>query len=366
MGDFIKEVKEIRVLLWSVFWLTVILGVSEYALAIGWPWRKSELEPYMLRKTNDDWIHNAFEIQRIKNRNPAKEREFFVFIGGSTCLEAITSDSLMKARMKELTGRQIGFSSLCSSYRSFSDDAKIVEELDAFGGTLLIGIEALCFRTSIDKQLTCLLETGLNHLKYCYLNTSPPINKVLSNYGLRIGLMERSCLLRTAKVLGEILKKKGLYFLDKRGEIQRLVHDRHAVGDKTPVNDEDRKKHKSMLRNMSQQYDRFYRMNLDLLKEVIDIAKCNGNRVFLIDMPRNPIYGPQIDRFNVHYDEMIRNLIKEKGVGYIDMRNAAQWTPEDFRDVHHLRSPGQIKFTEALAQYLAEDFMSHRSISDIL
>ena len=104
-------------------------------------------------------------------------------------------------------------------------------------------------------------------------------------------------------------------------------------------------------------------MNLDLLYELIDITRSNGNKVVLIDLPDNPIYKVQIAEFNPHYDNMIRKVVAEKDVGYIDMRSAAEWEPADFRDVHHMRSSGRKKFTEALAGRLSKYLKSTRGIN---
>ena len=102
------------------------------------------------------------------------------------------------------------------------------------------------------------------------------------------------------------------------------------------------------------EYNKLNEMNLALLNELIDIAQSNGNKVILLDLPDNPIYEEQISKFKPHYDNMIRKVVADKGVGYIDMRYAAVWEPEDFRDVHHMRSFGRNKLTEALAVKLSD------------
>ena len=204
-----QTAKDLRIVVWAFLWLVFIMGMSEYLLSNGWPWKISWIEPYMLRKNNDDWTHNAFEIQKIKNRTASHIKgDTLVFVGGSISLEAISSDPEMSRRLKELTGEQTNFRSICATYQTFADDAKISRELGAFGGILLIGIEPLSFKAKLTSQITEKLKTGHTHLKYYYLSPGRDINGILLKYGFEGGLFHRFRLFKTAKVFGEIMKKK--------------------------------------------------------------------------------------------------------------------------------------------------------------
>jgi hypothetical protein len=349
-----QTVKEVRILAWAVFWLVVIFGISEYTISSGWPWNISWIEPYMLRKKNDDWTHNAFTIQKIKDSSRAAEEETFVFIGGSIALEAISSDSIISRRINELSGKRVNFKSISATYQTFADNAKIMEELGPINGTLLIGIEPLSFKAKLSSQITEKLKTGHTHLKYYYLTAGPGTNSILSEYGFEGGPFHSLHLFKTAKVFGEILKKKAPVFLTSGYRAAQTTYSRHAVGDKTPVTEEKRKEQVKWLEALLKDYNKFHKMNLDLLGEIVNITLSNGNRVILIDIPDNPIYKEQISKFNDHYNDMVREFVAEKDVGYIDMRYAAEWEPEDYRDVHHMRSFGRKKFTEALARKLSD------------
>jgi hypothetical protein len=348
------KVRELRVLAWAVLWVAIILVACEYAFSKGWPWRISGLEPFMLRSSGDYYVHCAFQMHRIKLRDRTKEDEFFVFIGGSTGLEAVTSDALMEERLGEITGKRIGFASLCSSYKSFSDEAKIVNELGAFGGTLLIGIEALRLKTNIDEQLEKLLRTGNITQKHFYITTNPRLDATLSHYGLQVGFKQRFRLFRAAGLLGEVLKKKGLHFVASRGKIRRIAYDRHSHRDKPPLGEAHGEEFRATaLPNILERCKRNGKMNMDLLDETISIAQQNSNRVVLVDLPVNPMFQREMDSFHVLYDEMVRDLVETTGVEYMDLRHAAGWVLEDFRDIHHMRSSGQTKFAEALARRLS-------------
>jgi len=330
----------------------VILIASEWLLDNGWPWRVSTLESYMNRKKNDDWTHNAFEIQRIKNRDRDEAGESFVFLGGSISLEVVDSDDNVSREISRLTGKPAFFKSICASYQTPADDAKIIKELGDFGGTVLIGIEPLTFKATQDRQLHQMRNNGDDHLKYYYLDSFGAINDILLKHGYDVQWDQNYRLTRSAKVFGEIIKKRAILALTSLGKKRHILYDRHAVGDKTPVTEKKKIAQRKWLRKLRMIYDYASELNLDLLRLGIDVAKANGNRVIIVDLPVNPIYEKEYALFQPEYDEMVRKLVNENGLGYIDMRDSGGWKPEDFRDVHHMRSVGQKRFSPILARKL--------------
>ncbi len=111
---------------------------------------------------------------------------------------------------------------------------------------------------------------------------------------------------------------------------------------------------KKLANNVYKSYRKNNRLNVELISGQIDIALKCGNRVILVDLPCNPLFDREMGEFYTHYDKMINELVQKKKIGYINMRNAADWSPDDFVDVHHLRVSGQEKFTEALADSLGK------------
>jgi hypothetical protein len=356
MDESKMKKKGSHITLWFIVWVIIILLLGEYALSMGYPWKFSNLEPYMLRKQNDDWTHNAFEIERIKKWGQADNRELIVFIGGSASIEVISDDTIISERLTESIGREITFTSLCANWQSPGENATIANRIKSFGGTLLIGMEPQTFRIKIDRQL--ILDA---RLRYYYLTITSNINSILSEYGFNPGFTHRIYLFRTAMVIGEIFKKSTKCFITSGFKLKSITHNRHAFGDMTPVNEDDREKQIIWLKKVLILYEENYRLNMDLLKETIDIAQSNGINVVIVDLPYNPVFIESINKFNPHYDNLIKDLVSEKGIGYIDMRHAADYTPEDFRDVHHLRSQGQVKFTNALIVKLAEYISQNRN-----
>jgi hypothetical protein len=353
-------IKELRILIWTLIWIVFLLVIGEALIANGWPWKISMAKPYLLRKNNDDWTHNAFEIQRIKKMSDPQKSELLVFIGGSVSLEAIYKDNMVSRSLTAQTGRPTNFVSLCSSYQTFADNAKIVHELGKFGGTILIGIEPLSFKAPLEYQLTQVLEDGRIHHKYYFLRSPAGITRILNRHGFGAGIFEQIRLFRTMQFLGESLQRKSTVFFKANTDIPSVVYNRHAVGDKTPVSGNQSKRQRKWLKKLRKRYSKYWRLNLDLLKEIIRIAQSNGNDVIIIDLPDNPIFSEEIASFNPHYDNMISRLRQATGIGYIDMRNAVRWAPEDFRDVHHMRSFGQKKFFPVLSEKLTEYLNNRR------
>ena len=166
--------KEFRILAWVFIWIIVMLGCFEVLLAAGYPWKYTSLEPYLLRHNADYWTHVGFEIQKIKKVSISKnKKQVVIFLGGSVGLEAITTDEEMSRILTERMNRPVFFRSLCSSYKTFSDEIKIVEELGSLNVTIIINTEILRFKTSNNKQFVRLnKEKGHEHLKYYFLPTS--------------------------------------------------------------------------------------------------------------------------------------------------------------------------------------------------
>jgi hypothetical protein len=350
------KIRRFRILLWFFSWLFFIMVMGELFLSLGYPFRFRSLEPYLLRKENDDWTRNAFVIQDLRNRDRTCDSRDFVFIGSSTSLEAITEDSLLQERIQELTLEPVLFTSLCSSLMTFSDEIKIVNALGDLNCTLLIGIEPLRFKYKARVQLEQPLSKYSN-LKYYYLNADPALVAILSDYGFNPPITERFSLFRSTTVLGEMIKKQLSHIMKTGGEIKYTIYNRHAVGEKTPVKEKDREKYIRGLTNTLKHYKEEFDLNFVLLEKEIDIATSNGNGIILIDLPCNPLFQDQMEAYYPGYDEKIKELVAEKGIRYLDMRTTVKLVAEDFRDFHHMRNSGRVKFTEALAAHLV-DYMN--------
>lgn len=346
--------KEFRILAWVFIWIIVILGCFEVLLAAGYPWKYSSLEPYLLRDNADDWTHNGFEIQRIKKAASSKnKKQVVIFLGGSVGVEAITTDEEMSRMLSDRLNSPVLFRSLCSSYKTFSDEIKIVEELGSLNATIIFNTEILRFKTTNDKQLVRFFkETEHEHLKYYFLPTSTYSRAILEQYNIEAGIKHSVRVFRTGMIFGEILKKK-LYrcFFSARKRV-KSIHVRHSSDGKKPV-DEKRQEALSIILNSElENIAKVYNVNYQLFRAAIGKAHSNGNRVILVDTPINPLFDDQMEAFTLKYNQLIQDLVQEKNLAYLDLRDAADWEPEDFRDLHHMLPSGRGKYTAVLAEKL--------------
>lgn len=331
-----------------------MLGCIEVLLAAGYPWKYSSLEPYLLRNNADDWTHNGFEIQRIKKATSSKNNKHVViFLGGSVGIEAITTDEEMSRMLSDRMNRPVFFRNLCSSYKTFSDEIKIIEELGSLNATIIFNTEILRFKTTNDKQLVRFFkETEHEHLKYYFLPTSTYSSAILEQFNIEAGIKHRVRVFRTSTVFGEILKKKlYLYFFSARKRV-KSIHVRHTADGKKPVDEKRQKALSIILDSELENIAKAHHVNYQLFRAAIGKAQSNGNRVILVDTPTNPLFDNQMEAFTPKYNKLIQDLVKEKNLEYIDLRDAADWKPEDFRDLHHMLPSGRGKYTAVLAEKL--------------
>ncbi|MFC1851853.1 hypothetical protein ACFL27_16805 [candidate division CSSED10-310 bacterium] len=344
--------KELRLLLWITMWLGVLLGSAEYIILKGWIWKIASLEPYMLRQVDDSWVRIAFELQRIKNRNRKSTDCFFIYLGGSAGRDSIISDNYMMNKLSDLSGKTVGFSSLCSRFKTFSTEASILDELGDFGGTVLITIEALRFTRRVEEQLSYYYENF--PVFFFYLTPNDRVIELLTEHGYRPKFRDRIRLFRTVEVMGDIVKRQMKHFLHT-GNMKRLTYQHGSRRNRPPVPQDKEPGIINRYESMHfQDYASYHQLNLELLREVIKRAHSNNCQIILIDIPQNPLFSAQIAVLSPHYDEMVHVLVKENNLLYIDMRHAAQWDAVDFRDAHHLRQPGYQKYSAILSEKLAE------------
>lgn len=361
-----QKAGELRVLAWAVFWTALFLvAVGAYELFVPktWPWSNSKLEPYLLKHNLDSWAHNGFVIQKIKNRDRDAAGETLVIVGGSVSMEAITEDSILSERLSDLAGKKIDFWSICASHQSFTHGAQIASELGAFDGTLLLGIEPMLFMKGVDKQLTLKDREGRINKNYHYLAVPAGAESILSKHGYRDRPWQSLYSYKMANIAGELVMSYGVRLMKPEYRLGDGGYERHAIC-KPPTSEEDIRVNKEYLRKNRNQYFEHSGINAELLNWVIGAVHSNGSTVVLVDLPNNPVFDDEISMFSPHYDNTISGVVRERAVGYIDMRDASAWAPEDFRDMHHMREPGQIKFTEAFALKLADYLVTGGSQKD--
>ncbi len=230
--SFLK-IRSSRIIIWFFIWVVAILCIGEFALSQGYPWRFSRLEPYFLRTKNDDYVHNAFVIERIREADHPL-LPLYIFIGSSAAREAIREDAYLEDAYEEKTGKRIEFISVCTSATSLSDDAKATEAIGPVDAVFLVAIDPLRFSQNAKFQLERPMKKGHINTKYFFLTPPRVTVQTLSDYGFPPDLKQRLRLIRTASTLGEILKKQLIYFFKTKGKLKSLTYERHLYKKPSP------------------------------------------------------------------------------------------------------------------------------------
>lgn len=325
-----------RITLWGLLWLIVLsLGGATMGLN-GWPWRLAGLEARLYYENG--WQHGAFTIEKLRASAPKSQR--FVFIGGSACIEAITTDADAQTRLRALTDTRAEFASVCSSYTTLSDVAKIVDRIGPHGGTILLLVEPSVLARTRDIQLQRRVKsTGKLLPKYYFLALPDPVKATLKEQGLAIPF--------GYDILNYIKVAPGqLFKAVRKGAGRKSTYQRHLIKERR-----DEEKIIKSARNVPAPDN--VAMNVALLRKVIEIAQAHGNAVSLVNLPNAEPYRADIAAALPSYDQIIGDLIEEYGTGHIDLRYAAPWPRDDFWDTHHMTPQGREKFTRLLVERLA-------------
>lgn len=347
-----SQLRKKRIVLYSLCWLVAMPLLLEALLSSRIPWKMAFLEPYIIGHTLDGWTNAAFEIEKIKRK---KYDKHYVFLGGSIGLAAITDDDILSTALNNNSDKKIVFSSINSSNKTLTDEAKIINELGNFGGTIIIPIELITLTKTIEVQYTKFIkETNSIRTKYYHLKTPDNINKIIKQYGGNLPFKEKTYIFRTLKVFGENLRRRIALIVNKRKLILKLNLDRTVANEGEPVDDEFFKETSEMLKGKFSAYDKNKQFNLDLLQEIITMAKKNNNKVILLEFPINELYDKLYKDAQKDYSEVISNLVEANNITYLDLSKEPIFNKEDYRDTHHMRTVGAEKFSKLLASKLTE------------
>ena len=178
-----------RIVAWAIAWLLLIVAALTALGMNGWPWRFTSLQPYLLRSAADNWLYNAFSIYSPHDADSQKLTKI-VYVGGSVCLEGLPSDARMSTELSDRLVRQVRFVSICSPYQNFGDEARIVDALGAFGGTLILGTEPVFFSKVPGRQFEARSHAGEpGENGYFYLPIRPDLLRVARSEGISINVL---------------------------------------------------------------------------------------------------------------------------------------------------------------------------------
>lgn len=338
--------ERVSVFVWTLVWCVALVAIAEGTLR-GWNgYLPPKFEPYMLSHERDVWVHNAFQISRLKAEEETSEKMNILLWGGSTSLAAIMDDPTMERLLKDRAGKEINFISLSSNLASGVDFAKLIEKIGPTHATLFIGIEPDPLQRVIDVQLDANI-SGKYFPKYVYLPVPERIQPILERYDGPLPISRQLLLHRTAKLLGESIRNR----INKRFiKVAFYSHNRERNQQSYVPQLEVMREHYSVWPGRGPYFEK----NFELLKEGIRMAKDNGIRIVLMDLPyplSSKIFREKVD---VHYDRLIQSLVKEESLGYLDTRHWRKWEDIDFSDPSHLNQKGRTAFTGLFIEHIAK------------
>ncbi len=330
-----------RILAWFIAWLLLISTAATFLGMNGWPWRAVSLQPYLLRNAGDNWLYNAFSIYSI-NDDDGHNLTKIVYVGGSVCLESLPSDERMSSELANRLAQPVRFTSICSPYQNFADEARIVDALGAFSGLLVLGTEPAFFSKVPQRQFEARADSGeAGGYGYFYLPVQPLIRDIVRKEGVDLdAYADIWQFWKTGpRALGEATARAL-----RDGPIELRRHrisgyrdlDYQAVADKFIAN-----------------YHRSADMNEALRRETIRSALQHGNRVALVEIPNNEALMSLFDPLRSDYRQRIGRMTNELSVSYLVPQARASWTQQDFFDTHHLSPAGREKFVTILADLLS-------------
>ena len=265
-------------------------------------------------------------------------------------MEGITNDRDISSRIVEKIHQEAEFHSICSSYTTLTDIAKIVDRLGNIDGLLLIMLEPATLGKGIEIQNTHIeRKSGKTLPKYYYLTTPPAIRKIQNKYGC-----ERDC---GSDFLQYLKYAPAQFLIAFRGGIPRFLtgddkrYKRHHLR-KTVANETIMKnagKYIDLMKNNKKTVS----MNKELLENIIEIARNNNNKVALVNIPIVDEYAYLISEQVKAYDSYIDDLVNKYNVHHFDFRKPGSWPQQDFYDTHHMSLSGRTRYTQLLADRLS-------------
>lgn len=335
----LMQLSRLRIALWAVAWAVFIVVAVPGAGLNGWPWRLQAISSYVVNSPYDIWIKNAFAIEQLRAERDHDQR--YILMGGSICVDAVTTDQEMEKRLSSTLQRGAQFTSLCSFQMSFTDVAKIIDRVGAFNGKILLLVDPLTFRKRARSELVLKSKNGNINPKYYFLKIPDEmlsaVNKECGGYTWYCA--ELNYIKHAPAQLFNLFTEGATNFIKGK----TLTYNRHIPIEKRKLRSEDALA--SFVKKLPGLIAKNKDHNFLFLRKVLDLANRKGVQVLIVDHP----YPSILDGIYPNYDKDIRLLTEDYAIKRIDVRPEGGWTRDHFVDGHHLNPKGQHKFMDALS-----------------
>lgn len=345
--------------IFTVFWIVILLLSFEVIFRSQLIWKASFLEPLMLTSGYHDWHHNAFEIQKVKNRNKSSYDEYFVVLGGSAAgLECFTSDKQMSELLSRLSGKKIGVSSIVASYHTFSDEVKIINVLKDSNVTFILGMEPLRMWRDSSFEFQFFEEYSKRYLrKYYFLDIPKEYKNFLATENCSIPLAQNFKSLNYWPTLGLIIRKDLVRLITSR-EVNNFYNRHQTSNKKSPLTiSGSESMANKLINNFKPKYLENNERHWVLLKALLNFVSSNNIKIKVFELPRSNELTAAYDNMAPNYDQRIRSILEKDGVEYLEFQNEGPWLRTYYHDAHHMVKQGREKFTLVFCQRLAQDIL---------
>jgi hypothetical protein len=332
-----------RICTWFIAWFALIAATATVLGMNGWPWRFSDLHPYLLRNAGDNWLDNAFSIYRINDADSQKLTKI-VYVGGSVCLESLPSDSRMSNELAKRLEQAVQFTSICSPYQNFADEARIVDALGTLPGLVILGTEPAFFAKVAERQFEARADAQkAGGYGYFYLPIQAQLRGVARRQGVEVGVFtDILAFWKTGPRAITDAAKRAL----RNGPVEFRRHKINAYR----VLD-----YEAIAARFIANYRKSAHMNDAFRRQTIRSALDNGNRVVLVEIPNDENLIGLFDPVREDYQARVSNMVRDFAIRHLVAQTRTSWTKPDFFDMHHLSPRGREKFASVLADLLTTE-----------
>lgn len=300
-------------------------------------------EDRIVRIPNDDYAHVSYRVAELRRHPPAGPVVYL--LGGSGTLELARSEASLGDAVSADAGRRVPVVNLAAQRQSMGQTLAIVDNLPPGDGLLAVGLDTRRLTTAPSEDAGQLVGRPL-------ALTSPALASVLAGRTSIGG--------RLPGILPGILEFSVSY-LKQRASLTRrwlrsVPYAHHYYGDgpvaslacKRAVSREE-------LAYEEPRFRRYAAYNLDVLAEIVRLARERGFSVVFFEQPLGPkVSRPGWDSFLADYRARVSALAWRLRVPHVDVQSASGVRLRDFADLFHLVNSGRDKWTAPFARALAK------------
>jgi hypothetical protein len=320
--------------------LLAVLGVQQFFFGGG---MTGVAEGRLLRITHDDYIHVAYKVNRLR-QDPPEGQTVYVF-GGSGAMEAVVGGRSFARQIEGHGGTPVTAVNLANHAQSLAQNLVIVDNLPDGEALLLIGLAPMRFNTAADVDAGLLASRPLllrsARLKELapelYGTEAPWMGGLPGAFDFISGYVQQR--VRTGPPPGVALRYDPHYYgpdataaspLAKRLTLESVWRDNRTL------------------------YAANHEYNLEVLGELVRLARERGFEPVLFDQPLNTFAGGDWAGVLPEYRAAVESFAAELDVPYLHVERSLELRDADFADLYHLMPPARARWQEQMAREVGE------------